>query len=383
MYFEAERFNNVDKTGFAEDGADVVSSIYFPRKGSAHPHHPQFKYTGNANVEPLNAQSKIWKADLEYSTSSGSTDVDANGNKITGDTPPWNLLPDSINFSFSEVTMPFENAYNDKNEQTVRVANTAGDKISAMKSHYNMQMSFQFSSRTWDPSYALIFGNTINASAETICGMKFKANSALLLPPECDYVTVYDDGTETIKWQYWNIRINILIDSTGTLFYRKLLNVGDRAKFLGFDISADPVLKAAGISGVISADPTASQICSFRLAVDYNTTPANYYPGGDIVFCSWSQFLQVQTKYNQASKKLMESGKINTWYNSNCEQHTQMPLDSTGYLLTSAIPGFATTPANYQQLAFKQYPSKSWTKMNLPSKGIDNKTTALSYPTVS
>lgn len=365
MYFESDKS--------IEDAVDITALPEFPAVSSAHPLHPQFKYYGDATIEPLSAQSKIWRATLEYSTTLDNANAkDKNGKDVTEDTPPWLLRPDNISFSYPEVTVPFKVAYDSKGKLTVPVVNTAGNILTATKSIFNAQMSFTFATKSWSPENGLKYGNTINAKSEKICGIKFPANTVMLLPPEATFVTVYQDGTTQIKWEYWNVTINLLIDISETVFARKLLNVGDRAKFRSLSLTGDELLSKAGVNGFVPATDVASQICSFRLTKESSlgNGKSDFIPTGDLVFCSWEQYIAARKLYLDASTKLKD--KISTTYQLQCEQHQSMPLNKSGYLLEEAIQGHKkyNSNAEYLQLSFNQYAPKSWNSLDLPSQGV-------------
>ena len=255
MYFESTRPY--------EDAISVTSLSVFPQKNSAHPNHASFKYYGNATVEPVDQNGKYWRAVLQYSTSNPNA-TDVNGNKVTSDTEPWKLLPDNISFTYPETTVPFDLAYNDKGELAIPVANSAGDAISAARNVCSPQMTFTFAVKNWDVNNSIKYGDTINSDAIKVCGLTIPSGTGLLRPPEASYITVYEDGSDKIKWQYYSVSVTIVFDIHGILFTRRFLNVGDRAKFKSFDLSDDPLLKDAGVSGSITACETPSQICSFR-----------------------------------------------------------------------------------------------------------------------
>lgn len=372
MYFEAD--------SEVEDSIDVMALPEFPTKYSAHPKHPAYKYYGNANIKPLGEHSRRWVAELEYSTTDPNA-TDEDGRTVTSETKPWKLRPDNISFTYPEIIIPFQASYNmtgklyDANGDAILpVRNSAGDPIQAECSARNIQMSFTFSTKNWNINNAIAYGNSINAHEIKVCGLTIPARQALLLPPECNYVKVYQDNSTRVKWEYWSINVNILIDVTGRLLLRKLLDVGDRAKFPEIDISSDPMLSAAGItSAKLTATTTPSQICHFRLQVAVRVgNKDEYAPLGKLVFCSWDQFLQARRLYLVASQTLVEKELIQSIYELQCEQDAQMPLDGTGYLLTKAIAGHQDYVENtpYKNLVFQEYPILSWNSLDLPSKGI-------------
>jgi hypothetical protein len=355
MYFERDSAN--------EDGATITSLAVFPQKNSAHPLHPNFKYYGNATVEPIDSEGRYWRAVLEYSTSNPNA-KDVDGKDVTSETAPWKLLPDNISFTYPETTLPFEFAYDSKGKLSIPVRNTAGDVIPATMSARNAQLSFTFNTQKWSPDEAIEYGNTINSQSIKVCGYKVKKYCGLLYPPEANYITVYQDGTNTVKWQYWSVNVTILFDLYGNTFNRIFLNVGNRAKFPDLSLSGDALLSDAGVGTNFAATPKASQICSFRKTIKSSSGGKNFYlPLGDQVFCSWEQYIVVRQAYLDASALLGD--RIASTYELQCEQEQSMPLNGSGYLDYQAIE-----TGKYGELWFQAYPEKSWNSLNLPSKGI-------------
>lgn len=361
MYFESDHS--------LEDAVSVTALPYFPVKSSAHPLHPQYTFTGNAEISPLSARSKIWRADLEYSAArTGGTDVD--GKDITSETPPWKLYPDSVNFTFPEVIVPFKIAYDNRGNLTVPVRNTAGDVLNVQRAINNMQMSFTFATQSWNPNSSLNYANTINSSAVTICGVRFPARSALMLPPEANKITVYEDGSSRIKWRYWSVTVNIIYDASGTLLQRSVANLGDRAFFPTLNLSADPVFVENQQVCNIPAAPTASRICCFRMTQKVTSAGGRiaFQQSGNMVFCGWDQYIAARGAYLGAISSLQRRSSNYADFDLQCEQLQKMPLDANGALLGAAIAGFPNynPNANYHILYFNQYPAKSWSSLGLP-----------------
>lgn len=353
MYFQGE---------VNEGAADVMALGVFPQKGSAHPKHPQYKYYGNATVEPMESEGRVWRAVLEYSTSNPNQ-TDVNGKPVTSETAPWNLKPDSINFSYPETTLPFDMAYDDKGNATIPVLNSAGDPLIATKSVCNAQMSFTFATKKWDVNNSIEYGETINSSSIKVCGITIGARRGLLKPPEASFITVYEDGSSKVKWQYWSVTVTIVFDLHGNIFERELLNVGDRAKFKELPLGDDPLLKDGGANTTFPETKNASQICSFRKTVKSTVNgKSSYLPLGDVVFCSWDQYIAIRQAYLDASTALER--QITSPYELQCEQQRQMPLDNKGYIDTDAL-----TSKKYYTANYKVYPSMSWGGLNLPKTG--------------
>lgn len=369
LFFEAESPN--------EDAADILGLTIFPQKNSAHPLHPSFKYYGNAQISPVTNSKKYWMADLEYSSSDPNA-KDADGNKVTQDTKPWKLKPTAIHFSYPENTVAFTAAYNSNGNKydkdgnvLVPVVNSAGDPFAAETSVRDLQLGFTFATQNWDPGEAMQYANSINSKEIKVVGITIPAFCGLLMPPECSYVTVYEENSTNIKWQYWNVTINILLNYSGTRMTRRLLDVGDRARFAQINLSGDKMLSDAGFPNqTLAATPVASQICHFRLTEKIGN---EYIPAGKLIFCSWDQYLQARKIYLNASTKLQKINKDISIYELQCEQDTQMPLAADGTLFLAAIQGTAEykSDTKYRTRTFREFPQKDWKRLNLPKKGID------------
>lgn len=369
IYFEAEAPN--------EDAADILGLDIFPQSNSAHPLHPSFKYYGNAQISPVTSSKKYWMADLEYSSRDPNA-KDSDGNAVTKDTKPWKLKPTDISFTYPETTVAFTAAYNDKGEQydkngnvLIPVVNSAGDPFSAETSARDMQVSFTFATKNWSPEMAMEYANTINAKEIKVLGIPISAGKGLLMPPESNFVTVYDENSTRIKWQYWNVSVNILLNYSNTRLNRRFLNVGDRAKFHPVSLAGDALLRDANWPDTtLTASTVPSQICHFRLL---EKVGESYIPSSEkLIFCSWDQYLEARKIYFEASKKLKDKGV--SIYELQCEQDTQMPLDEDGYLLTGAIQGteeYNTHKRQYITKTFLEFTPKDWKPLDLPKKGID------------
>ena len=341
---------------------DVFSHPLFPQKESALSADPRYKFYGNASVTHELDDGHYFTADLEYSTENPNA-TDINGNSVTSNTPPWDLLPTEINFTYPEVRIPFQMAYDDKGNLTVPVVNSAGDPIPLETTIRDTRMSFTFATRRWNVDNAITYGNTLNASTVKVCGLSIPKEKGLLLPPECSYITVYEDNSSRIKWQYWNVRINILFDSSGLLFNRKVLDIGNRAFFEEIPISKDPIVGDITLPAVTKPE----QICAFRLfnKITDDSGEYKFIQTGDRIFASWSQFIAFR---QAAVAKSMSLSKNDKKYTSGivdpqCEQLQRMFLRD-GYMIDP-------DEDKKESLSFREYPSTSWSAMDLPKKGLD------------
>ena len=350
---------------------DVYSHEKFPKVYSALTEDPRYKFYGNASISHDWDDGHYFTAELEYSTSNpNATDVDDKA--VDSNTPPWKLRPDNISFSYPERQVPFQAAYNSSGKRynangqiLIPVQNSAGDPFVAQTVEREAEISFSFATKSWDPNNAIYYGSTINSQEISVCGLKIPARRGLLRPPECEFITTYEDSSGNKKWEYWNVRISILITFSDYGFAKKVLDVGDKAHFAALDYK-DSLLPG----GIILPATTggASQICSFRKYVitDLGNGYA-YAPIGDIVFCSWEQFLAFrQGAINQSIflTKVVPS-YLGGIVDPQCEQHSQMPLDANGYFDKKALK-----TKQYNTLSFLEYPTKSWSSLNLPKKGV-------------
>lgn len=354
LYFKADNIS--------ETAADILDLNVFPQKGSAHPKYPRFKYQGNAKIEPFSDKSLFWLAELEYVNGNIGSDGSSGDEDEDEDVAPWQLGPESVNITYPEVTVPLELAYNEDGEKTVPVQNSAGDMIPAETTVCNMRIEATFATRNWDEDNGIAYCNTINQSAIRVFGIRLPEKKAVIKSLNASYLTVYEDNSTNIKWRYWSVNVVIDVDISGTIIYQNKLNIGDRAKFDNLFLGDDPLLKEGNIETTFPGTTTPSQICKFRMTKKIGD---NYLPLGDIVFCSWEQYLAIRQAYYAASSSLPSP------YDMQCEQLTSMPLTASGYLLTEAIPGHQDYDGSkYESLPFLQYRPKSWNYLNLPEKGI-------------
>ena len=363
---------------------DVYSHPLFPQNGSALSADPRYKFYGNASVRHELDNGHYFTAELEYSTENPNA-TDDEGNPVTSETKPWKLRPDNIEFSYPEMNVKFDVSYNSTGklyekvwdssagESVYRpilpVANSAGDPFSLERTVRNLQISFTFSTQNWNINNSIVYGNTINANEIKVVGVTIPSGRALLLAPECSYITVYEDNSNKIKWQYWSVRVVIQIDMTGLLLLRKVLNVGDRAIFPALTYS-DALITSAM---TFPKSNGASQICKFRKYIRTNQTGGKYTFSqyGDTVYCSWDQFIAFR---QAAISKSAHLKKTDTNYTGGivdpqCEQMSKMPLIAYG-TNKGQLDVAAITSGQYSSLSFREYPYKNWAALNLPKKGI-------------
>lgn len=357
---------------------DVYSHPNFPRKNSVLSCDPRYRFTGDASIEHPE-RGKYFTVSLDYSTEDPNA-TDSEGESVSSDTPPWKLRPTNINFSYPETTVAFDAAYNASGklyEESVGklsdgtpvlkavcpVQNSAFDKISATRAVRDLQISFTFATRDWSIEDALACANSINLKSVTVCGIPIAAGNALLLPPECEYITTYEDNSTTVKWQYWSVNVVIRVNLSGILLKRKFMNTGNRA-FFPDDMYYDDIIFALPIK---AEGP--SPIFRIRKAVKsaaVNAKGETYYlPTGLVDYVGYQQMLAIRAEW---------LAKTN---GTNIAKYDIMPEECPNMPLISAGPqkGQVDVPAvdgskPYDVLSFREFPYRDWGVLNLPEKGV-------------
>lgn len=350
---------------------DVYAHPLFPQKYSALSQDARYKFYGNASISHERDESKYFIAELEYSTNSSSNFGSSGDQEVTADTPPWELLPDNLSFSNPERQIPFQAAYNSSGQRynsagqvLIPVQNAAGTPFVAQTTAMDMEMSFTFATKKWNINNSIDYGNTINASDIEICGVTIPARRALLRPPKYDFITTYEDSTGKKKWEYWNVNVTILITFSPDGFAKRVLNIGDECYWRDIQYKDDVLDIGLTLPGSVTKR---SRICSFRKYKEFKRSDGkySYFPVGDIVYCSWDQFIAFREAIINESfcMKNNEEKYTKEILDPQCEQLSQMPLDAAGFLDKNAI-----TTKQYGSLTFLEYPTKSWKSLNFPSR---------------
>ena len=346
-----------------ETAADILALEVYPSVGSAHPKYSQYKYTGNASIEPFSETSLLWQASLEYATtytkvssSSSPGSTDDQDNKT--DSEPWKLAPESVRVSFPEMMVTRERAINPETPTTadVPIVNSAGDIIPIEHPKRNTRIEFTFNVKTWDIETAHWLAHTTNNSALNICGLSVVEKSCILEKYDGTFHTVYEDNSTEVKWKYWSVDVSILV--AFDLVTVEKLDIGNRAHF-------DPLLYSDALLTDVFLPDSKGPICKIRKAKKMGEK--NYLPLGDLFFCSWEQYIILRQAYIAVSKKM----NLDPLYDLQCEQMSDMPLLRSGNLDLGAIDG--TEP--YRTLFFQMYPAADWGALELPSKGVVQKWT--------
>lgn len=160
--------------------------------------------------------------------------IDTDGNKVTGDTPPWKLRPE-YSFQPVEVTVPFIKAYDPITwQQTVDVVNYANTRIIAETKRYQLEITYtknyEFTRNDWDN---LLECYTNSAEFDILFDKRtaFPSGTLLILPPTCQTAfweeTKKDDSKQI--HQYYTYTIKMIYDPNG--WKKNLLNIGTFALF--------------------------------------------------------------------------------------------------------------------------------------------------------
>ena len=232
-----------------------------------------------------------------------------------------------------------------------------------------MEISFSFAVKSWNINNGIRYGSTINSQDITVCGIQIPAKRGLLKAPECEFITTYEDGSDKVKWEYWNVRCSILITFAETGFDKVVLDIGDTAFFKDLQYTDDLLRTRRVFPGTTS---TPSQICRFRKYKEMAAGNNKYHllPIGDEIFCSYDQFIAFRDDAINISLAIQD--KKHPDYDEDygggivdpqCEQLTQMPLKD-GFLDEDALK-----TKKYRKKHFLEYQTKSWASLNLPQKG--------------
>lgn len=424
---------------------DVYGHAAFPQMYSRMSEDPRYVFYGNARIEHPD-DGHYFTAAIEYSTRNPNA-TDDEGEPVTPDTKPWKLKPDNISLSFTDVTTSFQYAYNPdevykfdnvsnkpligiygdsqtvpRNETHIAegamdaldieeayrsvfsrvkfpVCNTANDPFRLERTIHNLEIKFSYALQTndWNINNGIYFGDTINSDEIKVIGITIPAKCGILYPMQADYVNVYDDDGD-FDYGYWNIQIRIVLDLSGTLRFRRVLNLGDRAKFppmviqrtgggipsgwpentiVVHDEMMDVVPSARQSYVPIHACNTPEQIVKVYPLKKINNVANNtytFYQYGDPVYMGWSQYVSYRLWAIQISSGLARLANASPAYEGDaidlqCEQLTQMPLDYDGTLDMNNVLFGGTHKTLIRN--FLEYRIVDWTDLKLPSKGID------------
>ena len=280
----------------------------------------------------------------------------------------------------------------------VPVVNKAGDPLKLEKTVHNMKLSFTYyvkqtdgsstnTKNPWNANNGIFFGDTINANEVTVVGITIPKMSALLLPPQADYIIQRDEDGD-IDYTYWRIKIEIVIDLSGTLLYRRVLNLGDRALFgqktfgSGTAQINDALIIPTDGSGtdakVLTKTDRAEQICKVRPLKRVNNSDGtfSFAQTGEVKFIGWSQFLAYRDYAISASKKVQDTDTAYTGgiVDLQCEQLSQIPLTDAGFVDEECMnvvgSGLAPDAFKAHTLKFLQYRVADWSALNMPAVGV-------------
>ena len=144
---------------------------------------------------------------------------------------PWNLKPFNCKRDTVSLQMPFTMAFDDQNERTILVANSAGDPFSAETTEKVRQFTFSFYAQNYGDVDELKYGNSVNKDFQRVLGINCAAKTLLLLPFSITKLVTYENDGVTVKWEYYQIDMVMRHRTEG--WERCILDVGNRAIFDG------------------------------------------------------------------------------------------------------------------------------------------------------
>ena len=440
MYFKVPQGEDPRKY----NDLDVYSHRAFPQKYSRLPEDARYIFFGNCKISHPD-DMHYFTAELEYSTRDPNA-TDENGNPVTSETKPWNLKPDNIHIGYTDETVLMESSYDDTiyvynptnqtkpkmdfdsstpqfvggstvavvngetfikagafKQSTVQsddieaknpVQNTAGCKYQIERTVHNMEITFSYALQTqdWNINNGIFYGDSINGTEITVIGITIPKQSAIIFPMEANYIHVYKNDGRTIAYSYWDIHIRIIVDLSGTLLERQIVNYSDIAWFEQIvlagnnagtgEIKDDIIEYTSKRLYAINGCGAPEQICRVRPFVKQQATGSTTFtftPTGNAIYIGWSQYLQYRQLIIDTTMKLKEENDNYTGdvIYMECEQLTQIPLTKEGYV-DLETPIFGGTASPYVN-RFKTFRTVDWTNLKLPTKGIDWPTPAIGY----
>lgn len=165
-----------------------------------------------SNMEVTSGPAKYWHIEVQYVNRFNST-FDITGGALTNDTPPWKLPPFGITSDTLNKTIPFDLAYDENNELTVPVQATSGTPLLANTVDSVGVLRFSFNvDDTFDTSLVKEYRNSVNSTSITVLDEVYPPETAKFASIKATFKTQLDEDTGGIKWQYYQIDIEIQED---------------------------------------------------------------------------------------------------------------------------------------------------------------------------
>lgn len=158
--------------------------------------------------------------------------INANYQRASDDeeaTAPWNLSPFNFTFDTMEQAIAFRMAYDEDNQRTIPVVNSAGDPIDADTNEIFPQFGFSYYVHHFDASDVFDFSSSVNAVSQRIAGRSYPPGTLLVASISAENLVTYEDDGYTEKWKYTQVNLSLRYNERG--WGRRLLDVGNRAKF--------------------------------------------------------------------------------------------------------------------------------------------------------
>ena len=191
-----------------------------PRKGSCMSDDARFVMkSAEWNCFDWNKQSVKFYIDATYQRASDDEEASA----------PWNLSPFNFSARAVEEIVAFKKAYDEDNQRTIPVLNSAGDPFDANTVEIFPEFSFSYYVHDFDTSRIYDFSNAVNATSQRIAGKSFPAGTLLIADINTEGLVTYEDDGYTVKWKYTQVNLTLRYNPDGWM--RKLLDVGNRAIF--------------------------------------------------------------------------------------------------------------------------------------------------------
>lgn len=159
---------------------------------------------------------------LTYNLSRPTKEDEANAEK-----PPWNYPVNDLSIDAVTEDISAEYYYPKNSLVPERFVNTAGVMLEAAGKVGMLQISFSYNVLEYDPNTAWRLISTVNAFPVKVVGYNFLQRELLLEKITAKEVKTYstnEEGTETLKWSYWNVSVQFLANPR--TWDKKYLNVG-------------------------------------------------------------------------------------------------------------------------------------------------------------
>lgn len=314
---------------------DIVTSTYYPQLKSAMPDSSSFKLDSRS-LQKLGDTPPRWMATLTYARGG---DVSGEYKFNEGDTPPWELDAQDFQTNWIEAEVPFDSGW-DKDWEKKDIRNSAGSRILASRKIYILNITFNYNIRN---TKDIILNDTavLNKRKEKVAGVGIEAYAGLLMPISTHHYTVYESDGETVKWEYLNCNVSILIHPEGWM--RSFLDVGNIARFKNKE-------NKLVLGAIYRYFPWTSKNDSENL----KTLPK---------YGSINDVIAARDAYEKIGGE---------WLKLPYEEVTEpMPLNEDGTIFEDAILGVDNNLAElpeYRRLKFYDTKAVSWKGYNLPAK---------------